>query len=256
MGTRRARGTSGTRFASYHWDGARAPTSLPPLGRSMTIAGVLLLALIDSINPSAIVVTLYLLSTTGQRALAPVGVYVGAIFTTYLLLGVTMVLGIGSLLPSLGGVLDGVTGILVQTLFGLALLVYSLRASTHREAPPAIAPPSASTYAALAMLGVTVTVMEIPTALPYLAAIGLISEAGLPLRVWAPLLGIYNVIFVLPPILLLTGHLVLKGRLTEWYAALGQRLERGARETALWIAGLVGGALFATGTIDLVARLR
>ena len=34
----------------------------------MTVFGVLVLAVIDSVNPSAIVVTLYLLSTSGPRA--------------------------------------------------------------------------------------------------------------------------------------------------------------------------------------------
>lgn len=48
----------------------------------MTIAGVLLLALVDSINPSAIVVTLLLLSTAGSRAHVQVPVYVGTIFAT------------------------------------------------------------------------------------------------------------------------------------------------------------------------------
>jgi hypothetical protein len=222
----------------------------------MTVAGVLLLALIDSINPSAIVVTLYLLSVTGPRALVHVLVYVGAIFVTYLLLGVTMVLGLESLLPSLGSVLSGSTGLVVQSLVGLGLLVYSLTASSKGESSPAVPRPSASTYAALVMLGVTVTAMELPTAIPYLAAIALITEAGLPFRSWAPLLGIYNVIFVLPPLALLVGHLVLQGRLTESYAAIRQRLESGARETALWIAGLVGGGLLLTGIIELVARLR
>ncbi len=89
--------------------------------------------------------------------------------------------------------------------------------------------------------------MELPTAVPYFAAIALLTEAELPLRAWAPLLAAYNVIFVLPPLALLAGHLVLQGRMAEPYAALRQRLESGARSTMLWIAGLVGGALFATG---------
>ena len=165
----------------------------------MTIAGVLFLAVLDSINPSAIVVTLYLLSTAGSRALVHVVVYIGAIFITYLLLGVMMVLGIESLLPSLGGALSGRTGLIVQSLVGLVLLVYSLTASTNRQSSAAVARPSASTYAALVMLGVSVTAMELPTAIPYFAAIALISEAELPIRAWAPLLGVYNVIFVIPP---------------------------------------------------------
>ena len=222
----------------------------------MTIAGVLFLAVIDSINPSAIVVTLYLLSMAGSRALVQVIVYVGAIFITYLLLGVMMVLGIESLLPSLGGVLRGWTGLIAQSLVGLVLLVYSLTAASTRQSSPVVARPSASTYAALVMLGVSVTAMELPTAIPYFAAIALISEAGLPIRAWAPLLGVYNVIFVLPPIALLLGHLVLQGRLAEPYAALRQRVESGARETMLWVAGLVGGGLLVTGMIELVVRLR
>lgn len=221
----------------------------------MTIPGVLVLAVIDSINPSAIVVTLYLLSMSGSRTFQVV-VYVGAIFTTYLLLGVMLLLGIESLLPTLGDVLRGSTGLIVQSLVGLVLLVYSLTASSDRQPSPTVAHPSASTYAALAMLGVTVTAMELPTAIPYFAAIALITEAELPIRAWAPLLGAYNVIFVLPPIALLVGHLLLQGRLAEPYAALRQRLESGARETMLWVAGLVGGGLFVTGLIELLARLR
>ena len=98
--------------------------------------------------------------------------------------------------------------------------------------------------------------MELPTAIPYFAAIALVIEAELPIRLWAPLLGLYNLIFVLPPIALLVGHLVFQKRLAEPYAALRQRLESGARGAVLWVAGLVGGWLFLTGIIELVARLR
>jgi hypothetical protein len=49
------------------------------------LLGLLALALVDSINPSAIVVTLYLLSR--ERASAQVVVYVAANFLTYLTLG-------------------------------------------------------------------------------------------------------------------------------------------------------------------------
>jgi hypothetical protein len=222
----------------------------------MTIASVLLLAAIDSINPSAIVVTLYLLSTAGSRALIQVAVYVSAIFITYLLLGVMMVLGVASLLPSVGGVLGERIGVIAQSVVGLVLLVYGLTASADRRPAPVVAPPAAGTYAGLVMLGVTVTAMELPTAIPYFAAIALISETAWPMSAWAPLLAVYNVIFVLPPIALLVGHLVLQDRLTASYSALRLRLESGARETMLWVAGLVGGLLFVTGIIELVARLR
>ena len=210
--------------------------------------------MVDSINPSAIVVTLYLLSR--ERALVQVAVYAGAIFVTYSALGVMMMLGIDTLVPSLGGLLRGRTGFVVQSLIGLAILVYCLTASTRHAPSKPVAPPSAGTIAALVVLGISVTAMELPTALPYFAAIALLTSAELPIREWAPLLGMYNAIFVLPPLALLVGHLILGERLGQKYAALRQRLERGARETTLWIGGLVGGWLFVTGAIELIARFR
>lgn len=222
----------------------------------MTIAGILLLALADSVNPSAIVVTLYLLSTAGTRAAGQVLTYVAAIFATYLLLGVVMLLGLETVLPSVSGLLSGRAGFVLQGAIGLALVIYAWRTPAGPAAAPAVTRPSAGTFAALAMLGVTVTVMELPTAIPYLAAIALITDAALPLASWLPLLVVYNLIFVMPPLVLLAGHLLLQDRLAASYAALRQRVESGARETAQWIAGLVGGALLVTAIIELVARLR
>jgi hypothetical protein len=149
----------------------------------MTIAGVLFLAVLDSINPSAIVVTLWLLSNAGARALAQVVLYVATIFATYSLLGAAMVLGIGALAPSLGSLLRGVPGLVVESLVGLGLLVYSLTAPEKPPASPSSPRPSARTYAALVLLGASVTAMELPTAVPYFAAVALIVEAALPIHV-------------------------------------------------------------------------
>lgn len=221
----------------------------------MTIAGVLFLAVLDSINPSAIVVTLYLLSKAGSRALGQVVVYVVAIFFTYMLLGVVMVLGLDSLLPSLSELFRGLTAFIAQSLIGLTLLVYSLTASTESQSARVVPRPTASTYAALAILGVSVTAMELPTAIPYFAALALISESELSIQAWVLLLVSYNVIFILPPIGLLVGKLVLQDRLAQPYAALRRRMENSARETMLWVAGIVGAGLLVTGVVEVVARI-
>ena len=105
-------------------------------------------------------------------------------------------------------------------------------------------------------LGVGVTAMELPTAIPSFAAIAFIVEAELPSRGWVPLLGIYNTIFVLPPIVLLVGHVRLSKAVGRALCRAQAGLEGSAREVMLWVVGLVGGWLFVTGTIELVARLR
>jgi cytochrome c biogenesis protein CcdA len=106
----------------------------------------------------------------------------------------------------------------------------------------------------LALLGVTVTMMELPTAVPYFGAIALLTTADLPVARWVPLLILYNVIFVLPPVLLLVGHIVFGSRLDARYADLRNRLQAGARETMLWIFGLLGGGLLVWSVVEYIAR--
>jgi len=209
------------------------------------------LALVDSINPSAIVVTLYLLSR--GRAPTQVCVYVAAIFLTYLTLGMMMMSGMDALLRTLGTVGSSRLGFIVQGLIGLAMLLYAIQAPATAKSAPRVEP-GASSYAALALLGVTVTTMELPTAVPYFGAIALLTTADLLMAQWLPLLVVYNAIFVAPPVLLLIGHIVFGKRLGARYADLRNRLQAGARETMLWIFGLVGGGLLVSSVVEYVAR--
>ena len=96
--------------------------------------------------------------------------------------------------------------------------------------------------------------MELPTAVPYFGAVALLTTADLPVTQWLPLLVLYNAIFVLPPVLLLVGHVVCGTRLDARYDGLRERLQAGARETMLWIFGLVGGGLLFSSVVEYVAR--
>lgn len=230
---------------------AERPVRAPLLNCPAVLLGFLALALIDSINPSAIVVTLYLLSR--GRGPAQVVVYVLAIFLTYLTLGVLMMLGVEAMLPSVQTLGSGRLGLIVQGLIGLAMLIYAFRSPSAPRQGPRVEP-TASSYVALMALGVVVTTMELPTAIPYFGAIALLTAADVPMARWLPLLLLYNTIFVLPPVLLLAGQIAFGRRLDARYARLRERLQAGARETVLWIFGLVGGALLATSVAEYVAR--
>jgi cytochrome c biogenesis protein CcdA len=94
-------------------------------------------------------------------------------------------------------------------------------------------------------LGVAVTTLELPTALPYLGAVGLMTRADLAVADWLPLLVTYNLIFVLPPLLLLAGHAARGERAGASLERLRDRLGRTAGEALLWVLGLVGFFLLA-----------
>jgi putative Mn2+ efflux pump MntP len=218
------------------------------------LASLLALAIVDSINPSALLVTLALLAR--PRPMRTVPIYVGAVAATYFGLGALTMLGLGSVRQSLAAALESQIGFVVQALVGVAMLAWSLRTpKPDSAAAPAQAPTSTNTLALIA-LGIAVTFLELPTALPYAGAIALLVAEGLPTSRWLPLLGAYNLVFVAPPLLLLALHRLVHDRVALRFADLRARLERGAIETARWIAGLVGGALAITSVIEFVARWR
>lgn len=209
------------------------------------------LAVVDSINPSALVVAIYLLSQ--PNVVARLLAYVAGILASYFALGCALMLGAGALFARFGAALDHPVAWGVQAALGALLLGFALFAP--KRGPPAMRPPAAprgSGLAAMALLGATVTLLETVTALPYFGAVALMVGAGLPATVWVPLLLAYNLVFVLPPLLLLAPHLAfgshLRGRYGRWQA----RLQAGAREALLWIFGIVGVGLLA----DAAARFR
>lgn len=204
---------------------------------SAGLAGFLLLAVIDSINPSALVVTLDLLGR-GAPARA-ILVYIAAIFVAYFAAGIVLLLGLTALFEPLAALLETRTANVLAVLLGGGMLAYALAARNAKNAPP---PPKRLEATSLALgglfvLGVTVTVLELPTALPYLAAIGILTSEDLSLGRQLPLLALYSAIFVLPPLLLMVGYRFL-GR--GGGDRLARRLRREARETMLWIVGIVG----------------
>ena len=200
------------------------------------------LAVVDSINPSALLATIALL-LRGRAARPLVAIYVAAVLLTYLAIGLVLTLGLG-LTPQT--VVESDATYLAQGFLGAGMLAYAVLAP-GRGRGPAEEPrlPAATRPAAVFALGMAVTVLELPTALPYLGAVGAITRADLAVGDWLPLLVLYNLIFVLPPLLLLAGHVVGGDRAEALLGRLRRRLGGAAREGLLWLLGLVGFILLA-----------
>ena len=197
-----------------------------------TLISLFGLAVLDSVNPSALAVTVYLLLQGGSYV-PRVSSYMAAVFASYLGIGVLLMLGFGSVWEYV----EGPGAYVVQGVIGALLLGYAVFApdKPRREKRPRT--PRSRGLGAIFLLGATITVVEFSTALPYLGAIAILTNADLAVVEWLPLLVGYNVIFVLPPFLLMVLYGAFGPRLRE-------RFER-SRETLLWITGLVGFFLLA-----------
>ena len=216
------------------------------------MALVLGLALIDSINPSAIAMTLYLLLSRpdpGSRVLA----YVAGVFSAYLLIGCLLLLGLQAVTVHLRAAWYSDAAYVVEGLLGAGLLAYSFLAPARRPSAPT---PAARGHAGLFLLGVGISVVEFSTALPYLSVIALVTRAGLGVQQWLPLMLTYNVVMILPLVVLLLAHRVAGVRVRQRMQQWRERLRSSARGTWLWIVGIVGFLLLADAVTHLVLPAR
>ena len=208
---------------------------------SVLLVSLVGLALLDSINPSALAVTIYLL-LSGRPFAGKVLIYLSAVFASYLSLGVLIMLGFGSI----SGYLESPVAYAVQGVIGASLFGYAVFAPDKaRNKEKATRQPSSWGFGAIFALGVTVTVVEFSTAFPYFGAIALMTNAGLPVMQWLPILVAYNGVFLLPPLLLLGAYSLFGRRMESFFERLQERFAGGGRETMLWVMGIVGFLLLA-----------
>lgn len=82
--------------------------------------------------------------------------------------------------------------------------------------------------------------LELPTMLPYLVAIGVLSNSTLPLPGEIAVLAIYCLVMLMPALLLLLLRVVLGHRLDPLLQRVSNKLGKFAGETLLWVVGIVG----------------
>ena len=152
----------------------------------------------DSLNPTTIAPALYL--ATHERARTKVIEFTLGVFAVYLIGGLAIALGPGELLLSLiphpgrhlSYVLEIVAGVAMLTAAGF---LWSYR---DRLRERELVNESRREGRSSALLGATITAVELPTAFPYFAAIAAIVGSQQPIINQVVVLVIFNVFFIAP----------------------------------------------------------
>jgi cytochrome c biogenesis protein CcdA len=157
------------------------------------------IGLADSLNPTTIAPALYLAHGTASAARTKVIEFTAAVFIVYLVGGLAIALGPGQLvlsaLPRPGHHVRWIIEIIVGGAMVLAAAILWRRRRKLAERPlPMINPDGKSS----AILGATITAIELPTAFPYFAAIAAIVGADLDFPRELALLLLFNVCFISP----------------------------------------------------------
>jgi cytochrome c biogenesis protein CcdA len=158
---------------------------------------VLSIGVADSLNPTTIAPALYLASGEGARR--QVAEFTLAVFAVYLLGGLAIALGPGELLLTLIPRPGRHLSYLLETVAGGAMLAAAAFLWGYRARLAQRDPPEARTRGrSSALLGATITAVELPTAFPYFAAIAAIVGADLNIMRVVFLIVVFNVCFILP----------------------------------------------------------
>ncbi len=163
---------------------------------------VVSIGLADSLNPTTIAPAMYLAS--GERPRARVLQFTLGVLVVYFAGGALVALGPGQLLLSLVPHPHANARHVIQIVVGVAMvsasaLLWRYRHRLAQREMPAMPAKGRSS----AILGATITAVELPTAFPYFAAIAAIVGSGLSPPRQIVLLALFNLCFVLPLIAIL-----------------------------------------------------
>lgn len=212
---------------------------------------VVSLALVDSVNPLTIAVALYLGSD--ERPHARVAAFAAGVLGVYGLGGAALLLGPAQLLATAVSSSDTRAFHTVSVAAGAGMVLLALvimrrgRAASLTAAVDRLSPRSALA------LGATVTVLDLPTAFPYFGAIAALANSGGPVGGQVALLAVFNLIYVLPLIVIAALPAIAGGR---WRALVGRvrlALDRVAPAAVAGLTALMGGALIVRGADGLLS---
>ena len=158
---------------------------------------VVSIGIADSLNPTTIAPALYL--AAGEGARRQVAEFTLAVFAVYLLGGVAIALGPGELLLTLIPRPGRHLSYLLEVVAGGAMLTAAVFLWGYRNRLAEREPPDPRLRGrSSALLGATITAVELPTAFPYFAAIATVVGADLDVGRVVFLLVVFNVCFIAP----------------------------------------------------------
>ncbi len=176
------------------------------------------IALLDStsIIPLAIVLLVILLG--GPSPLVRSIALLAGIFTTYAVCGLLIFFGLQSVFDAINAYGlrvwqdPNTEELILQLLIGLVLVVLGVRIARARKEPAEKEAPTAMTAGGALVAGAGITIVGMPGAVPYLAAIDLILRSDLRTSQEIIVILFYNIVFVLPLAAIVLLRLVLGER--------------------------------------------
>jgi cytochrome c biogenesis protein CcdA len=210
------------------------------------VVAIIVIAALDSINPTLFIAQFYLLTT--PRPVNRILSYIAGVVSVNFLGGVLLMAGLGTLIARVFAGLGSQLLYSLGLLLGIALIWFGLWLKTRAPSGGESKKPRSSRLIHAFLLGAAVMLNEITTALPYFVAIERIVAAELPRLQNIAALALYNLVFSLP----LLGFLLAFLGLRERFMA---QIERIGHAVHLWSLRIIKYGSIALGALLMVAAV-
>lgn len=226
------------------------------LGLAASLAA---LALIDSTSFGTLLIPIWLLLAPGRVRAGRMLAYLATIAVFYFAVGLLIAVGATAFIDDIGAVLDTRPALWAQLVLGVGLLLLSFRfdskkqtgegGRTARWREKALGVEGAEGDGAtrtrasvLPLMGLALgaATIEVATMLPYLAAIGMVTSAGIGSAGITATMAGYCLVMVLPALVLLAARLVARDAVEPVLQRINDWMVKNAASTTGWVLGIVG----------------
>jgi cytochrome c biogenesis protein CcdA len=196
------------------------------------------LAILDTLSPATVGVTVYLLLTDKERLTKRLLIYLLTVAGFYFAVGVSLMLGLDSLLEIISGVFQNRFVSWTFFIIGAILFIASFYIPTKKSSE--IPAPKSKSILSMVALGCTTSLIEVGTAFPYFAAIGIMITSNLSWVEWSSILAGYNFIMVLPSLVLFLFYLLFGRWMQKPLEKLRVKIANNTGSALSWIMCIVG----------------
>jgi cytochrome c biogenesis protein CcdA len=185
------------------------------------------MGLIDSLNPFAIAVHIFLLGVLKNTN--RIAFYVLGILVVYFVGGILIFTGLTSVLDSLAGQFAAIPDLVLyglESILGVILIVYGLIEFRKKQKPRELRLEKDISIWTLILLGGGGTLSDLPTAIPYLGFIAKITEMKMDLWLGCGLLLVYNLIYILPLLVIWALYLIYKDSIRDRMESITAKIEK------------------------------
>jgi hypothetical protein len=209
---------------------------------------VSLCALIDILSPGVLTVTAYLLLTQPNQLSSRLFVFLFITQLGYFITGLLLYFGGNSLLKRIEQLsqFDFINWFYILLGAVLVLISFSKPKETTKKRLISFIPKN-TTIKGMIILGIIVFLIEFVTALPYFYSIFLMNHQTIETTPAILIIIGYNLVMVLPSLLLLGVNVIFKERLQQFLIKIRSKLNEAPISSLLVATGVIGAVFFNIG---------